>query len=114
MDYTVMNTLTSEVAAGADGLLLFPFGNGAERTLENATPGASIENINFNVHTKNHLLRAAQESIVFALNYGIEIMAEMGLSIKTIKTGRANMFLSPLFRQIFSTTTGARLEMYNT
>jgi xylulokinase len=114
MGYPVMNALASKAPAGADGLLLFPFGNGAERTLENAAPGASIENINFNLHTRNHLLRAAQESIVFALNYGIEIMAEMGISVQTIKTGRANMFLSPLFRQIFAATTGARLEMYNT
>jgi xylulokinase len=114
IDYTTMNTLASKVSAGAEGLRIFPYGNGAERTLQNQTPGASIENLNFNIHGREHLLRAGQESIVFALNYGVEIMREMGMNIETVKAGKANMFLSPLFRQTFATVTGATVKLYNT
>ena len=31
-----------------------------------------------------------------------------------IRAGKANLFLSPLFRQTLSTLTGARIELFNT
>jgi len=34
--------------------------------------------INFNIHTKGHLIRAAQEGIVFSFRYGLDIMQEYG------------------------------------
>ena len=80
-------------------LSILPFGNGAERTLENRNIGASIHGLNFNIHNRSHLLRAAQEGIVFALNYGLEIMRNVGVKVKTVRAGNANMFLSPLVRQ---------------
>src|SRR4029079_19397020 len=61
-----------------------------------------------------HLLRAAQEGIVFALRYGFYILQEMGLKTTVIRAGNANMFLSPLFREAFVNTIGARLELYDT
>jgi xylulokinase len=94
--------------------LVFPFGNGAERTLENQNMGAIIQKLDFNIHDKRHLLRASQEGIIFALKYGLEIMNEMGLKISTIKAGKANQFSSSLFQEIFSTVTGTKLELYNT
>ena len=97
-----------------DGLIILPYGNGAERTLENKNIGASVHGWNFNVHKKAHLLRAAQEGIVFALNYGLSIMRDMGIELTTVKAGHANMFLSPLFAEAFATVTGATVQLYNT
>ncbi len=114
LDYDEMNKLAGSVKVGSDGLSILPYGNGAERTLENRNLGASIHGLNFNIHTKAHLLRAAQEGIVFALNYGLGIMRQTGVEVKTVRAGDANMFLSPLFGQAFATVTGATVELYNT
>lgn len=114
VNYELMNELAASVEAGAADLRVYPYGNGAERTLENRNPGGAIENLNFNIHSKAHVLRAAQEGIVYALYYGMEIMRGMGMDVSTVKAGRANMFLSPLFRQVFATVTGATVELYNT
>lgn len=112
--YPEMNQLAASTPIGADRLLCYPFGNGAERVLENKSPGAMMRNIDFNRHGKGHLARAAQEGIVFSLCYGIEIMATMGLKINTVRAGKSNMFLSPLFSEAFSNTTGASVELFNT
>ena len=114
LDYPQMNELAGKVMVGSDDLSILPFGNGAERTLENKDIGAMFHNLKFNTHYKAHLLRAGQEGIVFALNYGIEIMRDMGIQINTVRAGDANMFLSPLFREAFATITGAIVELYNT
>jgi len=102
------------VPAGADGLVVLPYGNGAERTLENRNIGASIRGLDLNRHTRAHLLRAAQEGIVFALKYGLQIMEGMDLCIERVRAGAANMFLSPLFAEAFATISGAAVELYNT
>ncbi|KPK40465.1 MAG: carbohydrate kinase [Phycisphaerae bacterium SG8_4] len=114
LDYEQMNELAAEVPVGSDGLVILPYGNGAERTLENRNIGASVHGWNFNVHKKAHFLRAAQEGIVFALNYGLGIMRQMGIKLTAVKAGNANMFLSPLFAEAFATVTRARVELYNT
>jgi xylulokinase len=113
-DYEQMNKLAEQVPIGSKGLVILPYGNGAERTLENADVCALIHGLNFNSHGKGYLLRAAQEGIVFALNYGLEIMHDMGIEVKTVRAGHANMFLSPLFAKTFATVTGAAVELYNT
>lgn len=112
--YGQMDLLAASVPTGAEGLLILPYGNGAERSLQNQEIGASIHGILFNRHTQAHLLRAAQEGIVFALNYGVEIMKAMNLTVHTVKAGYANMFLSSLFAEAFATLTGACVELYNT
>jgi xylulokinase len=114
MDYPEINDLAASVPAGSEGLSILPFGNGAERTLENAVINASVHGLDFNVHTKAHVLRAAQEGIVFAFQYGLEIMANMGVQVTKIRAGQANMFLSPTFGKAMSTLTGASIELYNT
>jgi len=114
LDYPEMNELAAQVPVGSDGLVILPYGNGAERTLENTNLGASVHGWNFNVHKKAHLLRAAQEGIVFALNHGLGIMRDMGIELKTVKAGNANMFLSPLFAEAFATVTGASVQLFNT
>ncbi len=113
-DYPEMNTLAEQVPIGSEGLVILPYGNGAERTLENRNLGASIHNLNLNRHHLGHLLRAGQEGIVFALQYGLEIMKAMGIRMDTVRAGKANMFLSPVFAQTFATLTGAVVELYNT
>ena len=99
LPYQEINALASSVSVGSNGLLCYPFGNGAERVLENKNPGAQLKNLHFNQHTNAHLARAAQEGIVFALYYGMEIMMQMGLSLKTVRAGKANMFLSNVFAE---------------
>jgi len=113
LDYPQMNDLAASVPVGSDGLVILPYGNGAERTLENCNIGASVHGWNFNIHKQAHFLRAAQEGIVFALNYGLQIMRGMGTQLKTVKAGHANMFLSPLFAEAFATLSGATVELYN-
>ena len=113
-EYDQMNALAAEVPVGADGLILLPFGNGAERILENKDINASFHGLNFNRHGQAHLLRAAQEGIVFALRYGFDILQSMGIKTNVIRAGNANMFLSPIFREAFVNTIGARLELYDT
>jgi xylulokinase len=114
VSYENMNALAGQAPIGAHGLVILPYGNGAERTLGNRDIGASVHNLNMNIHSLSHVLKASQEGIVFALNYGLEIMRSMGLKITTVKAGHANMFLSPLFREAFATVTGAAVELYNT
>jgi xylulokinase len=60
------------------------------------------------------VLRAAQEGIVFALNYGMDIMRESGVQVQKVRAGNANMFLSPLFREAFVNSGNVELELYNT
>jgi xylulokinase len=114
LSYEAMNDEAEEAPVGAEGVSVLPFGNGAERTLENLDPGASIHGLNFNVHDRSHLLRAAQEGIVFALRYGIDIMTDMGLPVETVRAAHANMFLSPVFRQAFATVTNTTVELIRT
>lgn len=113
-DYAQMNTLAESVPAGSEGLLVLPFGNGAERVLENRTTGAGIVGIDLNRHTSAHILRAAQEGIAYSFRYGIDIMRGMGLKPDVIHAGKANLFLSSLFRRTLATLTGARIELFNT
>ena len=114
ISYNQMNELAASIKPGSDGLLILPFGNGAERVLENIETGCSIHNLNFNIHGKAHLFRAAQEGIAFALYYGIKVMQKMGVEIKVIRAGKANMFLSPVFSQTLADISGATIELYNT
>lgn len=112
--YNDMNELAAKSPVGCCGISVLPFGNGAERILENRQIDSSILGINFNIHNKSHLLRAAQEGIVFSFMYGMEIMGQIGLDIKKIHAGHANMFLSPIFRDTLASVSGATIELYET
>ncbi|MGI6224461.1 MAG: xylulokinase [Prevotella sp.] len=114
MDYAEMNNVAAQAPIGSDGVVVIPFGNGAERILENKETGCSIHGLNFNKHNRSHLFRAAQEGIVFSFCYGMEIMSQMGMSIRRIHAGRANMFLSPLFRNTLAGVSGATISLYDT
>jgi xylulokinase len=112
--YQEMNEKAATVAIGSEGLTILPFGNGAERVLQNRNIGAQISGLGFNTHTDAHLFRAAQEGIVFSFRYGMEIMENIGIHAKVIRAGKANMFLSPVFRETLSGVTGATIELYDT
>lgn len=114
LSYADMNALASSVPVGAEGVRFYPFGNGAERVLQNTEPGGALTGLSFNRHGAAHVIRAAQEGIVFALNYGMEVMGSMGMHFNTVKAGQANMFLSDVFAHTFANTTGCTVELYNT
>ena len=114
VSYPGMNDLAAGADVGSDGLICLPFGNGAERVLENKNPGACFQGLEFSRHGLSHYTRAAQEGIVFALYYGMEVMETLGVSLKNIRAGEANMFLSPVFRETFANVSGATVELYNT
>jgi xylulokinase len=114
LSYEKMNQLASEIPTGSDGIAILPFGNGSERVLNNKNIGSAFYGINFNIHQKGHLLRAAQEGIVFSFKYGMDIMENIAIGAKVIRAGKANMFLSPVFRETLAGVTGATIELYNT
>ena len=112
--YVDINKKAALIKPGSDDLFIYPFGNGAERVLENKNPGATIRGLQFNNHHQGHVARAAQEGIVFSLCYGISIMKEMGMQVNKVRAGYANMFLSNIFAEAFANTVDATLELYDT
>ena len=114
IEYARLNEFASGIALGSDGIICLPFGNGAERMLENRDIGAHFHNLQFNIHTQAHLVRAVQEGVAFAFNYGIEILHSMEIKPTVIRAGLANLFLSPIFCDILAQTAGITIELYNT
>ena len=113
MSYQQMNEAAASVNTGSDGLMIFPFGNGAERILNNKTVNAHIQQIDLNKHSSAHIFRAAQEGIAFAFRYGLDIMCENGMRPQVIRAGKANMFLSEVFASCFVNTLNVPVELYN-
>jgi xylulokinase len=111
--YKEMNDLASSVTAGSAGLRVLPFGNGAERMLNNKLIGVHFQHIDLNLHTHAHIFRAVQEGIACAFRYGLDIMRENGMSPSIIRAGKANLFLSDVFAQTFVNATGVPVELYN-
>ncbi|AOM79415.1 xylulokinase [Pedobacter steynii] len=112
ISYAEMNETAKKVAIGADGLRVLPFGNGAERMLNNRLIGGHFHNIDFNLHTNAHIFRGVQEGIAFAFRYGLDIMCSNGLRPNVIRCGKANLFLSELFLEAFVNSTGVPVELY--
>jgi xylulokinase len=112
--YAELNALAANVPAGSEGISILPFGNGAERMLENRTPGGWILGLDLVRHSQGHVIRAAQEGIAFSFRSGMAIMQAMGMSTGVIRAGHANLFLSPVFRETLANVTGARIELYDT
>jgi len=110
--YQQMNNEAKQIGLGSDGLRILPFGNGAERMLNNKMVGVHFHNIDLNLHTRSHIFRAVQEGIVFAFRYGLDIMRENGMNPTVIRAGMANLFLSELFTEAFVNATGVPVELY--
>lgn len=114
MDYSAMNDLAASVAIGSEGLIILPFGNGAERILRNRNLGSSINNINFNIHKQKHLFRAALEGIAFSFVYGLEILQHDGVVLDTIKAGNDNLFRAKVFSSTIATLVGKNISITET
>ncbi len=112
LSYQELNTKAAGVVPGSEGVLVFPFGNGAERMLNNRVLNAQLLNIDFNKHGIAHVYRAAQEGIVFAFRYGLDIMRQNGMQPGVIRAGKANMFLSDVFTAAFVNTLNVPVELY--
>lgn len=110
--YPQLNELAAAAPAGSDGLLAIPFGNGAERMLQNRIIGTHFHEIDLNKHGRNHLLRAVQEGIAYAFRYGVDIMKENGVAVQVIRASRANLFQSPVFAQAFADINRVTVEFY--
>ena len=114
MGYAAMNDCAAVAPIGSRGLVVLPFGNGAERMLCDRDLGCSFSGLRFAVHDRSCLLRAAQEGIAFAFCQGIGLMRGMGMEVKCLHAGHANLFLSPLFCEALSNLSGADIELYDT
>jgi xylulokinase len=112
VSYNQLNERAADASPGCYGLRILPFGNGVERMLNNKPVGAHIQNIDLNIHGKEHVLRAVQEGIACAFRYGLDIMRENGMAPTVIRAGRNNLFLSDLFTEIFVNVTGVPVELY--
>lgn len=114
VSYKEMDELAASIPIGSEGITILPFGNGAERVLENRNLGSQIAGIDFNRHSQAHICRAVQEGIVFSFQYGVDVMKETGIEIKTIRAGFANMFMSDVFCETLAGVSGATIELYET
>lgn len=114
ISYEDLNDLAATIPIGSEGISVLPFGNGAERMLQNRQIDCSILGLNFNIHSKAHIVRAAQEGIVFAFKYGMDIMNEMGIDIRVIRAGYSNIFRSSIFQEALAGVTGTMIELYDT
>lgn len=113
-EYSGLNAAAAGIEPGSGGLTVLPFGNGAERIFRNKIVGAQLLDLDLNLHGRAHVYRAGQEGVAFAFRYGLDIMRENGMHPSVIRAGRANMFLSPVFREAFVNATGVPVELYNT
>lgn len=112
VSYAAMNASAATVKPGSDGLSILPFGNGAERMLANRIVGAHLRNVDLNGHTQAHFFRSVQEGIAFAFRYGFDIMKENGIRPAVIRAGKANLFLSEVFTQVFADVNNVSVEFY--
>jgi xylulokinase len=112
ISYAALNEAAAKIDAGSNGLVALPFGNGAERMLENKMVGATFHNIDLNVHNTAHMVRAVQEGIAFAFRYGLDIMRENGIDPTIARAGQSNLFLSDVFTQSFVGATNVAVEFY--
>jgi xylulokinase len=112
--YDAMNALAQSVPVGSEGIIVLPFGNGAERMLGNRDVGAQMLGLNFNIHSSSHVMRAVQEGVAFSFRYGMDIMQSLGVRPSVIRAGSANLFLSPTFCEALAGVSGVTIELYNT
>jgi xylulokinase len=112
LSYPEMNKSAATIQPGSEGLRVLPFGNGAERMLNNKIAGAHLRNIDLNLHTSGHIFRAVQEGIAFSFRYGLDILRENGMQPSIIRAGQSNLFLSEVFTQSFVDITGVPVELH--
>lgn len=114
LSYPELEQMAAQIPVGADGLSMLPFGNGAERILNNVDLGAQVQGLNFNRHGQAHLVRAGLEGIAFSFVYGMSILQEMGLDLKVMRVGNDNLFQSRIFAETIATLCQSKIEMLDT
>ncbi|MEI9910887.1 MAG: FGGY family carbohydrate kinase [Bacteroidota bacterium] len=110
--YSGLNEAAAKIPVGSEGLIALPFGNGAERMLNNQIIGGHFHYLDFNIHTAAHMVRAVQEGIAFSFRYGLDIMRENGINPTVVRAGKANLFLSDVFTQSFANVNNTAVEFY--
>ena len=110
--YAALNEEASKIPVGSEGIIALPFGNGAERMLNNEIVGGNLHNLDFNIHTTAHLVRSVQEGIAFSFRYGLDIMRENGINPTVVRAGRSNLFLSDVFTRSFANASNTSVEFY--
>lgn len=113
LTYPEMNAAAQGVAQGSEGLRVLPFGNGAERMLNNQIVGAHLNGIDLNLHRDAHIFRAVQEGIAFSFRYGLDILRENGMKPAIIRAGKSNLFLSEVFSRSFVNVTQVPVELHD-
>lgn len=114
ISYLDMEKHAATVPIGSEGLRILPFGNGAERVLENRNIGSHLNNLQLNIHQRPHLYRATLEGIAFSFVYGIEILKEMGLKLKKMRVGNDNLFQSKIFSETIASLADCSIEVVAT
>jgi len=114
ISYTDMEQMASGISIGSEGLRILPFGNGAERMLGNENMGAQINNLQFNRHKKAHFYRAGLEGIAFSFVYGIQVLREMGFTIKVMRVGNDNLFQSKVFADTIASLVDCEITVVET
>ncbi|MFG4001352.1 xylulokinase [Flavobacterium aquidurense] len=112
--YESMNRKASKIEVGSEGVVVIPFGNGAERMFNNKNIGTHFLNLNLNIHNSAHLFRASLEGIAFSFVYGMECLKEDNAIINVIRAGNDNLFRSEIFSNTVATLIGHEIEIYNT
>jgi len=113
LGYDELNKEAERIEPGSNGLVAIPFGNGAERMLNNRIIGAHFHFLDFNLHERTHMIRAVQEGIAFSFRYGLDIMRENGIRPTVIRASRTNLFLSDVFAQAFADVNDVSVEFYD-
>ena len=109
--YPDLERRAQSIPLGSEGVSILPFGNGAERMLQNKPIGAHISGLDFNRHQQDHLIRAGLEGIGFAFYYGYEIMEELGMTSRILRVGNDNLFQSGIFSSLLSSLSGLTIEV---
>ena len=111
--YNLMNQKASSINVGSSGLVVMPFGNGAERMFNNKDIGSHIINYDSAIHNNNHLFRATLEGIAFSFVYGMELLKNDNLTPSLIRAGNDNLFQSEVFSTTISTLLNNEIEIHN-
>jgi xylulokinase len=114
MPYADLNTIAAQSAVGSQGVVVLPFGNGAERFFGDRLLSAQISGLDFTRQSSSDVLRSVQEGIAFSLATGLQLMPTLGITPKVIRAGLANMFLSPIFCETLAAVSGISIELYRT
>jgi xylulokinase len=108
LDYHDLDVQASDLAAGADGLVLLPYFLGEKTPLNDPMARGTLVGLNL-THTRAHVYRAVLEGIAYGFRHHLEVLAEHGHrpAHARVTNGGAH---SMLWRQITADVLGLRLE----